>query len=84
MPHPHYGQFPLKNWHYNTPYPQSREMSKQRRDWWLNLILNGAFLPAAGPKERLRQARRAASPLALAGPSASSAEADGPPEEGQR
>jgi hypothetical protein len=65
---PTYGQYPLKNWHFNTPYPQSREMSKQQRDWWLDLILKGTFLPPAGPKAIFRQARRADPPLAISGP----------------
>ena len=46
-----YGQYPLRNWHFNTPVPQSGPMSRAEREFWLELIMKGSFLPAAGPKE---------------------------------
>ena len=65
----HYGQYPIRNWHYNTPYPQSGPMDRQERDFWLELVMLGAFLPPAGPKEPTRQARLAPPLLAITGPS---------------
>jgi hypothetical protein len=67
MPHPHYGQFPLRNWHFNTPYPMSGPMTRRERDFWLELVMKGAYLPA-GPKEPVQQRRLAPPPLAIAGP----------------
>ena len=64
----HYGQYPMRNWHYNTPYPQSGPMTRQERDFWLSLVMEGAFLPAAGPKQAAQRARLAPPLLAITGP----------------
>jgi hypothetical protein len=44
-----YGQT-LKNWHFGTPHPVSGPMSRAERNFWLGLIMDGAYFPAAGPK----------------------------------
>ena len=67
MPHPHYGQFPLQNWHFNTPYPRSGPMTRQERDLWLELVMKGAFLQS-GPKSPYGRDVLSAPPLAIAGP----------------
>jgi hypothetical protein len=40
----------LRNWHFAPPAPQSGPMSKTERAFWLELIMQGSFLPPAGPK----------------------------------
>ena len=65
----HYGQYPFRNWHHNTPYPLSGPMSRQERDFWLEVVMLGAYLPPAGPKEPVQQRRLAPPLLAISGPS---------------
>ncbi len=67
MPTGRYGQNPLGNWHFNTPYPRSGPMSRTERDFWFKLVLDGAFMPS-GPKAPVQQRRLAPPPLAIAGP----------------
>jgi hypothetical protein len=45
-----YGQYPLANWYFATPFPQSGPLSKTEREWWLELVMKGSFFPPAGPK----------------------------------
>ena len=51
----------LRGWYFNL-YPTSGPMSRAERDWWLNLLMQDAFLPPAGPKhgEAHRLSRRRA------------------------
>ena len=63
-----FGQNPFRNWYFNTPYPQSGPMSRAEREFWLELVMMGVFLPAAGPKEATQQARLAPPLLAITGP----------------
>jgi hypothetical protein len=47
-------QYPLKNWHYMTPYPASGPMSRAKRDWWLDLVMKGSHYTAGPKAEMLR------------------------------
>jgi hypothetical protein len=52
----------LRNWHFAPPAPQSGPMSKAERAFWLELVMQGSFLPPPGPKETRRIAYRGDAP----------------------